>query len=161
MKGQAQVFSRSATGGTDDWSTPQDFYDLLNEEFSFELDPCATADNAKCALFIPPEVNGLAVGWGGKRVFCNPPYGDVKAWAEKCVSEAQAGSLVVLLVPARTDTAWFQAAAQQASQIRFVKGRLKFGDGANSAPFPSAVLVLPPERVRRPLQVIFWNWRAR
>lgn len=75
---------------TDLWATPQDFYDKLNSEFHFTLDPCATPHNAKCVKFYTKEQDGLRQDWGGNTVFCNPPYGrDIYAWVRKCFMEAQ------------------------------------------------------------------------
>lgn len=124
------------------WATPQDFYDKLNEEFRFTLDPCALPDNAKCDKFYTPTDNGLTKSWGGEIVYCNPPYGKtIYSWVEKCYNEAR-NATVVALLPARTDTRWFHNFIYgKAREVRFVKGRLKFGGSANSAPFPSMVVV--------------------
>ena len=129
---------------TDLWATPQDFYDKLNSEFNFTLDPCATPHNAKCAKFYTKEQDGLRQDWGGNTVFCNPPYGrDIYAWVRKCFMEAQKiNTIVVMLIPARTDTRYFhEFIYHKAREIRFIRGRLKFGDQKNSAPFPSMVVV--------------------
>jgi phage N-6-adenine-methyltransferase len=126
---------------TNEWATPQALYDQLNKEFLFTLDPCATPENAKCAKFYTPEDDGLSKSWDGERVFCNPPYGrQLKAWVKKA-SEVR-GGVVVLLIPARTDTSYFHDYIYRSgAQIRFLRGRLKFGDSKNSAPFPSMVVV--------------------
>lgn len=129
---------------TDLWATPQDFYDKLNSEFHFTLDPCATPHNAKCVKFYTKEQDGLRKDWGGNTVFCNPPYGrDIYAWVRKCFMEAQKNhTIVVMLIPARTDTRYFhEFIYHKAREIRFIKGRLKFGGQKNSAPFPSMVVV--------------------
>ena len=126
------------TSTTDQWSTPQDFFDKLNEEFGFTLDVCALPENTKCNAYYTPEIDGLLQMWHGT-CWCNPPYGrGIGAWIKKA-SEAKA--TVVCLVPARTDTAWWHDYAMKADDIRFIRGRLKFGGSKNSAPFPSAVLV--------------------
>lgn len=134
---------------SDEWPTPLSFFQLLDKEFRFTLDPCATARNAKCRLFFTRREDGLAQPWGGHRVFCNPPYGRLmRQWAEKCYRSAQAGALVVLLAHARTDTRWFHDWVYgKASEIRFVRGRLRFGDGSQSAPFPSLVAVYRPGQI--------------
>lgn len=127
------------------WATPQDFFDRLNEEFRFTLDPCATPSSAKCRRYYTPEVDGLKQDWGGETVFCNPPYGrEIGLWVKKCYDESRkAGTTVVMLVPARTDTAWFHDYVyHHAADIRFVRGRLKFGGSMQNAPFPSMVVVL-------------------
>lgn len=125
------------------WATPQDLFDDLNNEFGFTLDPCALAENAKCDRFFTPEINGLKQSWQRERVFCNPPYGRVLYdWVSKCSSEARDGkTLIVLLVPARTDTRWFHEFIWNKAEIRFIKGRLKFGGSKNSAPFPSMICI--------------------
>ncbi len=125
---------------TDLWSTPQAFFDKLNEEFGFTLDPCATIDNAKCEKYYTLEDDGLSKDWSNEIVFMNPPYGrEISAWVQKA-SEALA--TVVCLVPARTDTRWWHDfVIGGGAEVRFIKGRLKFGTATNSAPFPSAVVI--------------------
>ena len=130
------------SSNTELWATPQAFYDQLNAEFGFTLDPCALPDNAKCAKFFTPEDDGLAQDWSGERVFCNPPYGrKIAAWVKKCHDEAQKGALVVMLIPARTDTSYFHDYIYHKAEIRFVRGRLKFGNAEQGAPFPSMVVI--------------------
>ena len=129
---------------TDLWSTPQDFYDNLNEEFNFNLDPCSTHENAKCKKHFTKEEDGLKQDWGGYTVFCNPPYGrEIKKWVKKCYEESKKdNTTIVMLIPARTDTSYFHDYIYgKAKEIRFIRGRLKFGDSKNSAPFPSMVVV--------------------
>jgi len=131
---------------TDDWPTPQAFFDQLNREFKFTLDPCASAENAKCRWFFTREDDGLKQNWRSHRVFCNPPYGKaMRDWARKCYEASQGGALVALLAHARTDTRWFHDWVYgKADEIRFVRGRLKFGDGSQSAPFPSLIAIFFP-----------------
>lgn len=129
---------------TDQWATPQDFFDELNAEFNFTLDPCATKENAKCAKYFTVEDDGLKQDWQGETVFCNPPYGrEIGKWVKKCYEESKKpGTTVVMLIPARTDTSYFHDFIYgKAREIRFIRGRLKFGDAKNSAPFPSMVVV--------------------
>jgi phage N-6-adenine-methyltransferase len=129
---------------TDLWATPQDFYDRLHAEFGFTLDPCATPENAKCAKFYTVLEDGLKQDWQGETVFCNPPYGrQIKDWVKKCAEESKKpNTTVVLLIPARTDTSYFHGYIYKlAREIRFVPGRLKFGESKNAAPFPSMVVV--------------------
>lgn len=130
---------------TDLWSTPQSFFDELNEEFNFTLDPCATAENAKCEKYYNKEDNGLIQDWMFETVFCNPPYGrNIKDWVKKCSEEGEKpGTTVVLLIPARTDTSYFHNYIYQMpyTEIRFIKGRLKFSGCKNAAPFPSMVVI--------------------
>lgn len=131
---------------TDLWETPQDFFNQLNREFHFTLDACATAENAKCSNFYSPDQDGLSMPWEG-RVWCNPPYGrKIGRWVEKAYLSAQSGTLVVMLLPARTDTAWFHDYIYRRAEIRFIRGRLKFGGSKNSAPFPSMVCIFGNRR---------------
>jgi len=126
------------------WSTPQDFYDELNKEFNFTLDPCALKENAKCKQYFTPDDDGLTKDWNGNIVFCNPPYGrKISDWVEKCFNESKKeNTTVVMLIPSRTDTKYFhQFIYKKAKDIRFIKGRLKFGNSKNSAPFPSMIVV--------------------
>lgn len=126
------------------WATPQDFYDKLNEEFNFNLDPCATYENAKCSKYFTIDDDGLIQDWKGYTVFCNPPYGrKIYDWVKKCSEESKKdNTTVVMLIPARTDTRYFhEFIYHKAKEIRFIKGRLKFGDSKNCAPFPSMVVI--------------------
>ena len=129
---------------TDEWETPQDFFDELDREFNFTLDPCATPQNAKCKKYYTKTEDGLKQDWQGETVFCNPPYGKViKNWVKKCYEESRKpNTTVVMLIPARTDTTYFhEYIYKKAKEIRFVRGRLKFGNSKNGAPFPSMVVV--------------------
>lgn len=128
---------------TPEWETPKEFYDKLDREFHFTLDPCCTELNCKCPDGFTIEQDGLLQPWNG-RVFMNPPYGRVIGrWMKKAYEESRKGTLVVCLVPARTDTAWFQDYAMK-GEVRFIRGRLRFGGCKNCAPFPSAVVILRP-----------------
>lgn len=132
------------SSATDEWYTPIDFYNELNKEFNFNLDPCATDDNHKCNKYFTKADNGLIQDWGDYRVFCNPPYGRkiTETWVEKAYNEAQKkDTLIVMLLPARTDTKWFHNFIYHKAEIRFIKGRLKFGGSKNAAPFPSMVVI--------------------
>lgn len=132
---------------TDQWATPQDFFDKLNEEFHFTLDPCADEFNHKCVRYFTKEQNGLVQDWSGETVFCNPPYGrEIGQWVKKAFdSVAHTHTLVVMLIPARTDTKWFHEYIYRKQEVRFVRGRLKFGNSQNAAPFPSMVVVFGKE----------------
>lgn len=132
------------SSATCEWATPQWLFDALAREFVFTLDPCATAENAKCARFFTAADDGLAQDWRGDVVFMNPPYGTVIGrWMQKAFESAQAGATVVCLVPARTDTAWWHDYAM-CGEVRLLRGRLKFGNAQNSAPFPSAIVIFRP-----------------
>jgi site-specific DNA-methyltransferase (adenine-specific) len=128
---------------TDEWATPPEFFAELDREFHFDLDPCSTDDNAKCQRHFTAADDGLLQDWNG-RVYMNPPYGkDIGMWIRKAYAEFTSGNaeLVVMLLPARTDTKWFHDYLYGIAELRFVKGRLKFGNSANSAPFPSLVAI--------------------
>ena len=131
------------SSSTDQWATPQDFFDELNKEFSFDLDPCADENNHKCERYFTKERDGLKMDWGGSRVFCNPPYGrEIGEWVRKCYEEGhKEGTIVVMLIPARTDTKYFHDYILNRAELRFVRGRLRFGDAETGAPFPSMVVI--------------------
>lgn len=130
------------SSNTPEWATPQTFFDDLDAEFHFTLDPCSTHENAKCEKHFTKEDDGLRQSWGGDRVFCNPPYGrELHKWVKKCYEESLKGTLAVMLIPARTDTRWFHDYIYGRAEIRFIKGRLKFNDGKRGAPFPSMVVI--------------------
>ena len=136
----AALFSSS----TDEWATPQYLFDSLNKEFEFTLDPCALPSNAKCKRYFTPQDNGLLQDWEGETVFCNPPYGKAIAnWVRKCSEESKKpNTIIVGLIPARTDTRYFHDYIYgKAKEIRFIKGRLKFGGAKTSAPFPSMIVI--------------------
>lgn len=137
---QLTMFS-SKTGN---WATPQEFFDKLNWRFGpFDLDPCADPSNTKCANFFTEAEDGLSKSWEGFTCFINPPYGrGIENWIKKAYEETRReGTRVVMLIPARTDTKYWHQYIMKADEVYFVKGRLKFGDSENSAPFPSAVVV--------------------
>jgi phage N-6-adenine-methyltransferase len=128
---------------TDLWSTPQNFFDELNAEFEFDEDVCATRENAKCKNFMTKEDDALRQDWRGV-CWMNPPYGrEIPKWIKKAYESSLDGATVVCLLPARTDTrAWHEYCMK--GEIRFIRGRLKFGGQKNSAPFPSAVVIFRP-----------------
>jgi hypothetical protein len=109
------------------WQTPDDLYRALDAEFRFTLDPCPNG-----------ATDGLTRDWGGHRIYCNPPYGrGVADWLEK----AKEAELAVYLLPSRTDTKWWHELAMKATEIRFLRGRLKFKGAKQGAPFPSVLLI--------------------
>ena len=132
------------SSATAEWATPRAFFDKLDAEFHFTLDPCATPENAKCQRFYTIENDGLSKNWGGQKVFCNPPYGrEIAAWVKKCYEESRKpGTTCVMLIPARTDTRYFhEYIYHKAKEIRFIRGRLHFNESPQGAPFPSMVVV--------------------
>ena len=130
------------TSNSDEWSTPQDIFNSLDQEFHFTLDPCATDENHKTPVYFTREQNGLDVSWGGHRVFCNPPYSQISRWVEKAYYEGcKDNTVVVLLIPSRTDTQYFHNYILHRSEIRFIQGRIKFGEAKYNAPFPSMIVI--------------------
>ena len=137
------------------WCTPQSFFDELDKEFHFTLDPCATEKSAKCNKFYTAIEDGLKQDWGGQTVFVNPPYGrQIGKWIEKCYWESKKqNTIVVVLMPARTDTRYFHDYILPYAEIRFIKGRLTFWDldgekyingrfnEMTPAPFPSMLAI--------------------
>lgn len=136
------------SSATDDWPTPMSFFQQVVKEFGdFDLDPCASPTNAKARKFFTVDDNGLAQKWEGK-VWMNPPYGrTIAKWMKKAFESFQKGAFVVCLVPSRTDTHWWHEYAMK-GEVRFIRGRLKFGNATASAPFPSALVIFgkPPAR---------------
>jgi phage N-6-adenine-methyltransferase len=129
---------------TDLWSTPQDLFDELNAEFGFTFDVCALPENAKCTAFYTPADDGLAQPWSGV-CWMNPPYGrEIGLWLAKATEAVRSGATVVALVPSRTGTRWWRQFTSNA-EVRFLPGRLRFGNAKNSAPFDSAVVVFRPD----------------
>lgn len=136
------------TSSRDDWRTPDWLFDSLNAEFRFTLDPCSTDENAKCVKHYTQVDDGLSQPWDGERVFCNPPYGrQIGRWVKKA---AESRALVVMLLPARTDTRWFHNYIYHKAEIRFLSGRLTFGGPSlGRAPFPSMIVIFNPEPVTK------------
>lgn len=128
------VFNRTMfSSAHDDWSTPKDVYDGLNKEFGFTDDPAPLYG-----------IGGLDRDWG-VCTFVNPPYSKIKEWVKYAYEQHMGGRTVVMLIPSRTDTRWWHEYIMKANEIRFIKGRLKFGGCKNNAPFPSVVVVFKNE----------------
>ena len=122
-------------------STPQDFFDELNNIYNFTLDPCANNENHKCDKYYTIEENGLLKSWDNEIVFMNPPYGrEIGKWMKKAYNEKEKAIAIVCLIPSRTDTKYWHEYAME-GEIYFVKGRLKFENKKNGAPFPSAIII--------------------
>lgn len=162
MANKDALFTSARTGEItrDEWQTPLWLYDLLDKEFHFELDPAATEENAMSRLYMDKEMDGLKHRWFSS-VFVNPPYSQLKAWVKKGYEEARDNSSVkqvVMLVPARTDTAaWWQYI--RFGEVRFLPGRLRFAGARNSAPFPSAVVIFHGGGYLYKPETIYWNVR--
>lgn len=125
------------------WETPKHFFDKYNQIFGFQTDVCALPENAKCEKYFTPETDGLQQDWIGS-CWMNPPYGrEISAWMKKAYESSLQGATVVCLVPSRTDTKWWHDYAMK-GEIEFIRGRLKFGNAKDSAPFPNAVVIFRP-----------------
>lgn len=133
-----------------EWETPIELFNQLDNEFHFTLDPCCNKENAKCSKFYTIEDNGLSKSWDNEVVFVNPPYGKtIKEWVRK---SSETKGIVVMLLPARTDTKYFHDYIYHKAEIRFIKGRLKFGgkqNGSGSAPFPSMICIFKNKEDKR------------
>jgi phage N-6-adenine-methyltransferase len=155
MRGRKVVHS----SGNDEWETPQALFDVLNEEFHFEVDRAANPANAKCPRFYTDALN---IEWGG-RGFLNPPYSHVGAFLEKAHHELIFRRvLTVCLVAARPDTRYWHEHVSEADEVRFLKGRLTFGGAPNAAPFPSAVVIFKPTlqgAITVSQRVVYWDWK--
>lgn len=129
-----------------EWETPDDFYEAIDSVCHFNLDVCASRENAKCETFYTKEDDGLSKRWVGT-CWMNPPYGrEVTKWVEKaCLEGQRRGTRVICLLPARTDTRWWHEHASKGRRI-YMRGRLKFGGMSNSAPFPSVLVVFGGSR---------------
>lgn len=130
------------TAKTVEWETPQDLFDKLDSEFHFDVDVASTHENAKCDKHYTEQEDGLQKNWGGCNVWCNPPYGrEMPKWIEKAYREKDNANVIVMLIPSRTDTKAFHEYIYGKAEIRFIKGRLKFGNGKTPAPFPSMIVI--------------------
>lgn len=154
----ALMFSKAS----DEWSTPQDFYNRLDTEFGFRVDAAATQDNKKCPIYygidcgLGCQGDALAADWHRASPgphWCNPPYSKCREFVAKAATARRNGVLTVMLVPARTDTRWFhdhlwesgiEIGTRAGIELRFIRGRLKFGGADHGAPFPSMVVVFRP-----------------
>jgi phage N-6-adenine-methyltransferase len=147
---------------TDVWATPESLFRELDAEFGFTLDVCALPENAKCGSFYTPEQDGLSQPWTGV-CWMNPPYGrTIGSWVEKALASSREGATVVCLIPARTDTAWWHEYVTKADEVRFVRGRLRFGNAQAGAPFPSAIVIFRGrcERTTRWTRGVFFRRTA-
>jgi len=134
------------TSRSEEWETPNYVYLPLNSEFKFQVDVCATTENAKCKIYFDKSVDGLKSEWSPFRCWMNPPYGrEISKWMKKAFTESQRGALVVCLIPSRTDTKWWHNWVMKSSEVRFVSGRINFSTSKNSAPFPSCIVIYYPE----------------
>ena len=134
-------FDNKFESATVEWPTPQELFDEYNSEFNFTLDVAATAENAKCAKFYTKEDDGLSQPWDGF-CWCNPPYGrEIPKWLVKAIKETWRGVTTACLIPARTNTTWFHDYCLKYGEVRFIKGRPKFGSADHGLPQPLALVV--------------------
>jgi len=133
-----------------EWETPKELFDKINHEFHFDLDPCATPQNAKCRLYFSKEDDGLSQDWFGN-VFVNPPFKQVGKWVKKAFEEVNKGNakIVVMLLAARTDTRWFHKYVLPYAEIRFIEGRVTYVGSNNPAPFPSMIVIFEYGKLTR------------
>lgn len=128
-----------------DWETPPDVFDRYHREFGFTLDAAASAHNAKCPRYFTAEQDGVAQDWGRDVVWVNPPFGrEIPQFIRKAYESSLAGATVVLLVPARTDTAWWHDYVEPYAERRFLRGRVKFVGAQWNAPFPCVIVIFRP-----------------
>ena len=138
-----------------EWETPQNLFDRLDAKYHFTLDVCATAENAKCEDYYDLEMDGLKQVWAPNVCWMNFPYGrGAMPWAQKAVLERQKGALIVVLAPSRTDTAWFSEFFRGSSKVTFLRGRQKFGDHKDPAPFPSVLFEMRPGTGQRTVEIL-------
>lgn len=137
------------------WETPRQWFEYLNLEFKFTLDPCCEHETAKCIKHYTPAEDGLSQSWQDERVFMNPPYGNsLSLWMRKAYLESRDhGALVVCFVPARVDTQWWHQYAVK-GEIRFPIGRVKFEGAKCSAPFPISIVIFRPKLMVIPLEIL-------
>lgn len=134
-------FGALFSSNSNEWCTPKWLFEALNQEFNFTVDSASTHENALCERHWTKAEDGLLQSWDFERVFCNPPYGrELKQWVKK--ASGIENGVAVLLIPSRTDTSyWHDYIFGKATDIRFMRGRLKFSNSKNSAPFPSAIVI--------------------
>ena len=148
-----------------EWRTPKELFDLLDNQFHFTLDPASTHDNALCKKHFTKEEDGLLQDWSNDVVWLNPPYGrEIGAWIEKAYNEMIKGAKVVCLIPSRTSPVWFHVNVKKAKEIWFIKGRIQFThpniEETNSPDFDSLIVIFDKFRGQQPV-IRFWDWKAR
>lgn len=139
---------------SNEWETPQALFNLLHQRYSFIIDVCATKDNTKCDIYFDKDSDGLNQRWSGYSCWMNPPYGgQIIKWVEKAHIEGQYSPAIIGLVPARTDTAWWWKYVRPHT-VSFLKGRLKFSNSPNPAPFPCAIVNFSDSE-----RTFYWDWK--
>lgn len=149
------LIKQMVSSKTNEWATPQSLFDRLNADFNFTLDPCATATNHKCEKYFTLEDDGLSKSWANETVFMNPPYGGhTREWLEKAEKERNSGATVVCLIVSATDRTYWHDIIQNADEIWFMRGRVKFGGQKTTAPFASAIIVFRPDSKKRIIKFV-------
>ena len=133
------------SSNSDEWETPQWLFDELNERYAFTLDLAATLENRKCEIFDTDLLPNDPKGYAGESCFMNPPYSKIKDFMRKAYNISEYADCVVVLIPSRTDTRYWHDYVMKASRIEFIKGRLKFSESKQGAPFPSAIVIFLKE----------------
>lgn len=143
-------FERKFESAKQDWTTPDDLFDPINTEFGFTLDAAASAANTRAPKFFTAEDDGLSQDWGENIVWLNPPYGErasrISDWIKKSFSASRGGATVVMLVPARTNTNWFHDYCLKYGEVRFIRGRPKFGNATHGLPQPLCLVIFRPDK---------------
>lgn len=131
-----------------DWETPASVFSPLHVEFRFTLDAAANETNTKAPKFFNAEDDGLTQDWGTNHVWLNPPYGEgsarISSWVAKAHAASLLGATVVMLIPARTNTNWFHDFCLKYGEVRFIRGRPKFGGAAHGLPQPLCIVIFRP-----------------
>jgi phage N-6-adenine-methyltransferase len=150
--------------GNKEWETPETVFQPLKKEFNIVLDVCATAENTKCKAFYDKKYDGIKADWSivsndlKGNCWMNPPYGrGIEKWVRKAHEESIKGVTTVALLPARTDTHWFQTYIHEKHEVRFLKGRVKFVDAPSTAPFPSMVVIFKPTETKTNIIKSIWK----
>ena len=145
------LIKQMVSSKSNEWATPQKFFDFLNEGYGFTLDPCATEENAKCKKFYTLADDGLSKNWDNEIVFMNPPYGGhTRDWLQKASEQRHKGTTTVCLIVSSTDRSyWHEIINKEADEILFLRGRIKFGGKKTTAPFASALVIFKPEYARQ------------
>lgn len=142
---------------TDQWDTPQYVFDALDSEFHFTLDVCADESNHMCARYFTKEQDGLSQNWEGV-CWMNPPHGrEIGKWTRKARESAKAGTIVVCLLPVRMDTQWWAEDVLKATELRIIRGHLKFRGSDSGAPFQSVIAVFGTPKIPKVTHVDFWE----
>ncbi len=131
-----------------DWTTPDELFREIDAEFGFTLDAAASAENKKVAAFFDKKIDAMTQDWAPHRIWLNPPYGEgykLSQWVKKAHDEAQRGATVVMLIPARTNTNWFHDYCLGKAQVRFIRGRPKFGGAEHGLPQPLCFVIFEPK----------------